>query len=365
MSTILALFNKPATPKVVVTETRKCGRSSQERDSLNGRFPQEPAKASYADRLARLNKEAVAKARAERRAAKKLLATRKQVLEILRFGGKTIFSLSQEVLSNALVTAKQAGHIAFVRVVQEYALGCLEAGLQFDVNCESWIARQAHKVALAAERQALKETLREVLRNHFEAAGIKVHASHTQVVVNESVKSREVAAQSVKKRGRYAHLQAACPRYDGSTTAILYSVEKAIAEADDNIVEVQKDEPAVEDTKTSTNEDSLVVYSRMLNRAGEVSESLPLGKEGNADAIRKEKAEAVVKYYRELVSIAIKSRKGKLTSTEVKAAKVTAASTLKATVAECKAKLAAFRKGRKSASTAKSESKKGKSKSNK
>lgn len=351
----------------------KCGRSASERDAVNARYPQSPAKASYKERLAKLNQEAQEKARVERlarikaaRLARREAAMRKQALEILRFGGKVIFSLPSQILREAMAQAKQAGHVAFVRVVQEYALGCLEVGFEFDVKCESWIARQAHKAALAAERQAIKEALRELLRGYFEEAGVTVYASRAAQVANESIQTREVAAQSVKHAGREAHLEVASARHGAEGTlfgSYLLDltvksdvVETEVVEIPEEEVEVDPEAPA-EESREREVDVKVKAYSRMRRNAKRHLTRLPEGKSNDADAYRKEKAQAVLAYYQTLVETA----KSEMTKEEIKAANKAAMVELVKVTKSCKAKLSTFRKGHKRASTAKSESKKGKS----
>lgn len=351
----------------------KAGRSLEERNQINSRYPEAPAKASYKERLAKLNKLAQEKARVERLAriqAARLarreaaIALRKETLEILRFGGKVIFSLPSSVLREAMAQAKQAGHVAFVRVVQEYALGCLEVGFEFDVQCESWIARQAHKAALAAERQAIKEVLRESLRSYFEEAGVTVYASRAQQVASESIQTREVAAQSVKHAGREAHLEAATSRHNSEGTLfgsylLDLTVKSDVVET--KVVEIPEEvevdpEAPVEESREATSP-KVLAYLKLRRKAYKQVERLPEGKANDADAYRKEKAQAVLEYYRKLVETA----KSEMTKEEIKAANKAAMVELVKVTRSCKAKLATFRKGRKSATVAKNESKKGKS----
>lgn len=379
MSSILNFFEVARRHQAAVAAPSpasvKAGRSLEERNKINARYPEAPAKASYKEKLARLNQQAQEKARVERLARIKAarlarreaaIALRKEALEILRFGGKVIFSLPSSVLREAMAQAKAAGHVAFVRAVQEYALGCLEVGFEFDTQCESWIARQAHKAALAAERQAIKENLRESLREYFEEAGVTVYASRAAQVANESIQTREVAAQAVKHVGKYAHLEAASERHNSEGTlfgSYLLDltvksdvVETKVVEIPEEEVEVDSEAP-IEESREKSTSTKVKVYSRMRRNAKRQLDRLPDGKGNDADAYRKEKAQAVFAYYQTMVATA----KSEMTNKEIKAANKAAMVELVKVTKRCKALLGTFRKGHKRASTAKSESKKGKS----
>ena len=350
---------------------RPCGMSAEQREINNSSVPSEPAKSSWKEVRAKRNAAAKAAAAKARRQEAARIKMAKECLEILRFGGKVIFSLPSQVLRSALSTAKVAGDVAFRNVVREYADACVQFGVEFDLNCNSYVAKEAHKIAKSAEAQVVKESLRESLREYFEEAGVTVYSSRAQQVANESIQTREGAAQAVKHVGRYAHLEAACPRCE-SQEQIIASVERAIngttVEATPVVVAEEVTEvPEVTEAEkvTGTNTGKHMAYNNLRRAAKEIYDRLPEGKVNDADAIRKEKAQAVVDYYSSLISTVRKALKGTMTEEQVSTANKEAAEKLATVTKDCKAKLATFRKGRKSATAVKAESKKGKSKGNK
>jgi len=276
--------------------TRPAGRSKADVVATMSRFPSQPAKASYKERLARLNAAAKARRNAEKRAAAKLLRTRKEVLSILRFGGKVIFSLNQEVLSSALNQAKEAGRVAFTRVVQEYALACMENGVEFDTNCTTWVAKEAYKMAIAAEKQAVRNTLRELLRGHLEAAGVKVRVEHTTVVAEAGIKTREAAAQSVKATGRYAHLE----------------VAKAKAEAEGTVVYTEQPKAAKVAKVKGVEREVFNSYTAELKKANKRLEMLPKDNKNEKDRATRQILEAYIVYLGELIITYKEYKRGNL-----------------------------------------------------